>query len=59
MPADLQKQFTSVLGRLVEALRQAPERGHKSDKLTREWTEQDSADRPHKPTVKTKREVGR
>jgi DNA-binding MarR family transcriptional regulator len=59
VPADLQKQFASVLGRVVEALRLAPERGHRPDKLTREWMEKDSADRPTKPIVKTKREVGR
>jgi DNA-binding MarR family transcriptional regulator len=43
VPTDLQKQFASVLGRVVEALRQAPER----------------ATTTTKSTVKTKREVGR
>jgi DNA-binding MarR family transcriptional regulator len=59
LPADLQRQFATVLGRVVEALRQAPERGGRSDKLTRQWTEQDASSRPQKTHPRTKREVGR
>jgi DNA-binding MarR family transcriptional regulator len=59
LPADLQRQFATVLGRVVEALRQAPESGGRSDKLTRQWTEQHGSARAQKVSPKTKREVGR
>jgi DNA-binding MarR family transcriptional regulator len=35
---DLQRQFATVLGRVVEALRTAPEDSTSPDRLTREWT---------------------
>ena len=67
LSAELQRQFASVLGRVVEALRQAPERGGKPDKLTRQWTEDEapaqantrSAKTQSHPNMRTKREVGR
>jgi DNA-binding MarR family transcriptional regulator len=39
---ELQGQFAHVLGRVVAELRVAPERGRKSDRITRQWTGQDS-----------------
>jgi DNA-binding MarR family transcriptional regulator len=46
VPAELQRQFAGVLGRVVEALRAAPEDPSHPDQLTREWT------REHTPTKK-------
>jgi DNA-binding MarR family transcriptional regulator len=45
---DLQRQFATVLGRVVEALRRAPEDSAGADRLTSEWT------RDHAFPVRTK-----
>jgi DNA-binding MarR family transcriptional regulator len=47
VPPELQRQFAGVLGRVVEALRAAPEDSSHPDLLTRQWT------RDYAPAKKT------